>query len=54
MGKYDELFKDFSDMELVLLQKKASEYPEDEEFRNEVLIEIGKRHKKILADNTPT
>lgn len=39
------LFEPLSDMELVSLQHLARQYPEDEEFVNEILIELGYREK---------
>ena len=45
MSKYDELFKDLTDLDLILLQHKTAEYPQDDDFRKEVLIELGRRQK---------
>ena len=46
MGKYDAVFQDFTDLELVALQHKAREFPEDKEFVDEIITELGRRTKK--------
>lgn len=35
-----------SDLELVVMQKECEKYPEDKQFRESILIELGRRQKK--------
>ena len=42
--EYD--FNHMSDIELVKMQKDLRKYPEDKEFLNAVLKELGERQKK--------
>ena len=47
MSRYGHLIKGFSDMDLIIMQHEARQYyPEDKDFCNEILIELGRRQKE--------
>ena len=52
MDSYKEIFKYFTDMELVQFHYRAKIFPEDEDFCKEIMMELGKRAKEKLKDST--